>query len=878
MDRVSVADVSNAHGLRAAADRAVQNYASRGVFDLLSELWVTQSVMKEHGIDHEAYRKLALDVGAVTGTVRKLYNQCLQVKSVFESQTRLMTLLGMPSFQHEEDRHAWRKRLQLKHKTESRAESVPNSANDDADDCGNDDTIVDFEVLTIGRLNFAFPRMPTVTSDPDKADRNLAKEARKAHLYALSLDDSDGVDKITHNTDLPAADSESDTEPETEADNNKADNSIVDNTGSNNVTSSKRQRQRRRLALCINGVPPTSIASSPASSSLAQTPLQARSARRDPLEFRRGRAYAVMGANRSGKSTLVKIITRLIAPLPLDAISDARLIAATPENVACGTNATAAGDHLEFDSAFAPALSRYPLLLNGRPFASVPRRAWRRALSYVSQRPYLFPGTVEDNIRCGLRGKTRAEVALAAEMAGLLLSNNDNDNDGDDAGDNNHHNADNGQEASRMSDGSAAVSAGGANGVVTDDQSASSATAAKPYRPWEKRNLDTLTRAVGVLTSAAGLLTSKISTATDTVTTAIIGSAPQATTVNSNSPHTANVTRTNVGDAIMSSDDGISSSGGLLGWLDSKLLLSVPNFDTSATCVNPTDGDSVISQSNTAHSVHSYTIHGSTCTVKPTSTLFDPLVSMSSSATATANASYNQHNTDYSSSLLPSPTDELVTTARGTLRVAIDTWDLSATKAEAETDAEAGAEAEISPAADARVERLGIDCDAVATPTSSQRLNQHKYTVTPIKGFNISNAAHTEESTADPAFAFAHADLSKNTISRRAGRLLATPIAPNGSNISGGFAQSIALARVFLRTSAQIIILDEAFSQMDPRKVAFVVPNVARFAKQQNAMLLVVTHHIEPLKGYLDTVVEMEGGKVAKVVPAAEYTAPSGCT
>ncbi len=35
-------------------------------------------------------------------------------------------------------------------------------------------------------------------------------------------------------------------------------------------------------------------------------------------------------------------------------------------------------------------------------------------------------------------------------------------------------------------------------------------------------------------------------------------------------------------------------------------------------------------------------------------------------------------------------------------------------------------------------------------------------------------------------------------------------MAARGANISGGFAQSIALARVFVKETAKIIILDEA--------------------------------------------------------------------
>jgi len=42
------------------------------------------------------------------------------------------------------------------------------------------------------------------------------------------------------------------------------------------------------------------------------------------------------------------------------------------------------------------------ILLNDEiPFESIPRSALRRLISYVAQRPFLFPATIEENIRVG---------------------------------------------------------------------------------------------------------------------------------------------------------------------------------------------------------------------------------------------------------------------------------------------------------------------------------------------------------------------------------------------------------------------------------------------------------------------------------------------
>ena len=45
--------------------------------------------------------------------------------------------------------------------------------------------------------------------------------------------------------------------------------------------------------------------------------------------------------------------------------------------------------------------------------------------------------------------------------------------------------------------------------------------------------------------------------------------------------------------------------------------------------------------------------------------------------------------------------------------------------------------------------------------------------------------------------------------------LLGMEVSVGGSNLSGGFQQSLALARVFLRKRSQLVILDEAMGQMD---------------------------------------------------------------
>ena len=100
------------------------------------------------------------------------------------------------------------------------------------------------------------------------------------------------------------------------------------------------------------------------------------------IRFERGKTYAIVGQNRSGKSTLVQILCKLYHP------------------------ASTADAHIS---------------LNDLPFDQYPRIDWRTSLSYIAQRPFIFPGTIEDNIRMGNQTATPQQVEQAARAAGIFL-------------------------------------------------------------------------------------------------------------------------------------------------------------------------------------------------------------------------------------------------------------------------------------------------------------------------------------------------------------------------------------------------------------------------------------------------------------------------
>jgi ABC-type multidrug transport system fused ATPase/permease subunit len=56
--------------------------------------------------------------------------------------------------------------------------------------------------------------------------------------------------------------------------------------------------------------------------------------------------------------------------------------------------------------------------VDGVPLVSIGVDAWRRSVAWVPQAPYLFAGTVAENVRLARPGATDAEVEAAAHAAG----------------------------------------------------------------------------------------------------------------------------------------------------------------------------------------------------------------------------------------------------------------------------------------------------------------------------------------------------------------------------------------------------------------------------------------------------------------------------
>jgi ATP-binding cassette subfamily C protein CydD len=58
------------------------------------------------------------------------------------------------------------------------------------------------------------------------------------------------------------------------------------------------------------------------------------------------------------------------------------------------------------------------ILVNGVPLGDLPPELWRQSIALVPQRPYLFTGSVRENLRLARPSATDAEIVRAAELAG----------------------------------------------------------------------------------------------------------------------------------------------------------------------------------------------------------------------------------------------------------------------------------------------------------------------------------------------------------------------------------------------------------------------------------------------------------------------------
>lgn len=93
------------------------------------------------------------------------------------------------------------------------------------------------------------------------------------------------------------------------------------------------------------------------------------------FDVRTGDRIALVGPSGAGKSSILQILLRFIEP------------------------------------------TKGEVLVKGTPLSHIPVDLWREDISYVSQKPYLFSGSVLDNLRFGRTSASKEEVMEAAQQA-----------------------------------------------------------------------------------------------------------------------------------------------------------------------------------------------------------------------------------------------------------------------------------------------------------------------------------------------------------------------------------------------------------------------------------------------------------------------------
>ena len=240
LQRLSEEEVKGKQGWATLMGSVYRVAQGRGVLDFVSEVYVVKSVMERRGISHEEYSKVQNDIDYVSRLVGRIYGLMREAWRILDTQQRVMAVLHLPSFIHEQGNHPHHsgssrgRRRGRRHRTARKQPPLPIAPGEVSEE-------FDFHDLTVRRLWFRYasdqPWALKIGQPPD------------------GVDDSD------------------------DAQDEAKDRDRVEERSGHNEEPSAQEGEETSLR-------------SPSSSSSRPPPA---------LRFERGRSYAIIGQNRSGK-------------------------------------------------------------------------------------------------------------------------------------------------------------------------------------------------------------------------------------------------------------------------------------------------------------------------------------------------------------------------------------------------------------------------------------------------------------------------------------------------------------------------------------------------------------------------------------------------
>jgi phosphonate transport system ATP-binding protein len=89
--------------------------------------------------------------------------------------------------------------------------------------------------------------------------------------------------------------------------------------------------------------------------------------------------------------------------------------------------------------------------------------------------------------------------------------------------------------------------------------------------------------------------------------------------------------------------------------------------------------------------------------------------------------------------------------------------------------------------------------------------------------------------------------------------------------LSGGERQRVALARALV-SGAELLLIDEPLSALDPARAAQAIDALVRYARDTGATLVTTLHQVEVARARFSRIVALSGGRVRFDLPAAQVS------